>query len=583
MLGQASAADITFESTVNSNKVSIKEAIQLTLTVTGYKDNLDPVSLPNIDGFDARYVGPSTSISIVNGAYHSERSFNYNLFPNKTGHFQIPAINATIGGQSYATKPIEVDVLDAAVANNADGSANSEAVTSESLKDKIMLKLSVSTENVYLNERIPLTIKLFVRDIPMRDIQMPKLEPSGFVMDAFQQPQQYSQTINGLSYEVVDFKVYIYPTQAGELNINPAKIEGNLIFKKSRRNGFNDDFFNSLFDSYAARPVTASSNNIRLNVQVLPEGKPDGFNGAVGQFDFEASVSPSEVKVGDPLTLRMKISGNGNFKNLRLPLFSDERFKTYDPQIKDADGVRSMEQVIIPTSDKIDSVGPISFVYFDPMAKEYKIITQGPFALKVAKADPNQEFKAVGFAELHDKPGMNQQAPQVNINFWMEWRERLVGGAIKLSHSLWFWLSLIALIVVIAGWKIWSAYRDRLATDTAFARRLRAFKGAQQGLVQAKQALHTQDPKAFYVAVAKTINTYFADKMHKGLGVFDIIEIQSFLKAGGVDEAQIKSLRDLLSTCDAVSFAGQKIDLTQMQVDFSELQRLLTLFEKKLK
>src|SRR5208283_1468323 len=114
---------ITFEATVNSPRVSLNEALQLTLTITGVNENLDPISLPVLDGFTAKYLGPSTSVSIVNGNYHSERSFIYNLFPNKVGRFQIPAITATIDGQTLTTKPIDVEVF----ADSAQAQAQAQA------------------------------------------------------------------------------------------------------------------------------------------------------------------------------------------------------------------------------------------------------------------------------------------------------------------------------------------------------------------------------------------------------------------------------------------------------------------------
>src|SRR5208283_4287363 len=130
------ADTVSFEATVNSSKISLSEVMQLTLTVTGVKDNLDPISLPVIDGFTAKYLGPSTSVSIVNGVYHSERSFIYNLFPNKVGKFQIPAISATISGQTYTTKPIDVEVFENSAQAQASGetSGQSQAPSVESLK-----------------------------------------------------------------------------------------------------------------------------------------------------------------------------------------------------------------------------------------------------------------------------------------------------------------------------------------------------------------------------------------------------------------------------------------------------------------
>ena len=166
---------ITFEATVNSPRVSLDEVLQLTLTVTGVNENLDPISLPVLDGFSAKYLGPSTSVSIVNGDYHSERSFIYNLFPNKVGQFQIPPISATIAGQTYTTKPL-ISKFSKALPRPklpAGTSDQNQAPSAESLKDKILIMVSVDKTEVYLNQRVPLTIKLLVNDVPIRDIQYP--------------------------------------------------------------------------------------------------------------------------------------------------------------------------------------------------------------------------------------------------------------------------------------------------------------------------------------------------------------------------------------------------------------------------
>ncbi len=583
----ALADDISFEASVNSNKISLKEALQLVLTVGNAKNDVDPVSLPNIDGFEARYVGPSTSYSWINGVSHSERSFTYNLYPSKTGHFKIPSITATINGKDYATNPIEVEVVNGEAAN-AGGSSESDErrQAEENLKDKIFMRMSLPTQEPFLNQQLPLRIKLYVRDIPMRDIQMPKLEQDSFIMDAFSAPVQSTETLNGLQYDTVEFKAYIYPTRIGEVIIAPAKVEGNLIYKggSGRRAGaFGDDFFNSFFDNLTARPVSVTSNNLRLNVQSLPEGKPVDFSGAVGQFDFTATVSPVEVKAGDPITLRMSITGQGNLKNVRMPAFVDADFKDYDPLVKDIDGGKAIEQVIIPTDETVTAVGPLQFSYFDDLSKEYKTITQGPFEIKVTKPAEGQEFKAVGFAQLNDKPTLAQSTQEQQVNFWKELLVKTKQAGLKLLHQLMFWVLLISTVVIITGWRIWQAYRNRLATDTAFARRTKAFKGAREGIAQAKDALAKQDAKGFYAAVQKTINNYFADKMHRGLGAVSTTDIEVFLKTKNINGEILSSLTTILSCCEAVRFGGGNADPSRMQADFDKLQTLLASIEKKIK
>ena len=51
--------------------------------------------------------------------------------------------------------------------------------------------------------------------------------------------------------------------------------------------------------------------------------------------------------------------------------------------------------MIIPTSAGIKEVPALHFSYFDTSIKDYKTITQGPFAIQVTAPSPDQEFKAL--------------------------------------------------------------------------------------------------------------------------------------------------------------------------------------------
>ena len=48
----------------------------------------------------------------------------------------------------------------------------------------------------------------------------------------------------------------------------------------------------------------------------------------------------------------------------------------------------------------IKEVPALHFSYFDTSIKDYKTITQGPFAIQVTAPNPDQEFKAVGFSDV---------------------------------------------------------------------------------------------------------------------------------------------------------------------------------------
>ena len=48
----------------------------------------------------------------------------------------------------------------------------------------------------------------------------------------------------------------------------------------------------------------------------VERSRPPDFSGAVGQFKFTAEGNPNRVKIGDPVTMKMKVTGSGNFDRM---------------------------------------------------------------------------------------------------------------------------------------------------------------------------------------------------------------------------------------------------------------------------
>jgi hypothetical protein len=590
--GTVHADAITFQATINSPRISLDEVLQLTLTFTGVNQDLDAVSLPVLDGFSAKYLGPSTSVSIVNGNYHSERSFIYNLFPNKTGHFQIPPISATVGGQTYTTKPIDVEVFQStSQAQSGQPADPNQPPNAENLKNRVLMMVAVAKRDVYLHEQIPLSIKLLVNGVPMRDIQYPQFEKNGFTIDDFGQPQQSSEVVNGVRYDTVEFKTNIYPNRLGDLTFGPAQMAGNVVYKTGQNNPFGgdnaffgSDVFNNFFDSYAARPVTISSQPIVLHVSPLPENnRPPDFSGAIGQFDFDASVSPLQVKAGDPLTLKMEVKGQGDFKNLKMPAFSDPGFKSYDPQIKSAANDKTAEQVIIPISAGTKEVPALHFTYFDTVARDYKTITRGPFAIQVTQPSPEQDFKAVGFSDISKGESAAVSANQSIFKGLLNTIHKLFNILVKASHSFWFWLSLGCIVLAGGAYFIWSRFQQRLEQDQAFARRFKAIKEAKQVLTQAETYISKAETKNFYTALSKALRDYLANKWHQSSAALSVNDILARLKSAGISQALIDQVRTMLEYADLVCFAGASADSAKMQQDLSQTRDLIAHLEKSLR
>jgi len=191
------AQDVSVEAEISSRKVALGSTIQLTITIHGSND-VEPVQLPPIEGFDARYLGPSTRVSIVNGKYSSSKSFMYSLHPKKVGQYAIPKINIVVLGKTYSLQSVPIEVvrfLGPVTPLEPNKPAN--------IEDKLFIALKVPKKEVYLNESLPVKILLFVSQLSARDIQFPELNNIGFTMGEYEKPMQYQQVVNGTRYNIV--------------------------------------------------------------------------------------------------------------------------------------------------------------------------------------------------------------------------------------------------------------------------------------------------------------------------------------------------------------------------------------------
>src|SRR5205823_5148460 len=96
-----------------------------------------------------------------------------------------------------------------------------------------------------------------------------------------------------------------------------------------------------------------------LRVLPLPtENVPANFNGAVGNYTMAFSAGPTNVAVGDPITIKVQISGDGHLDGIALPDMGAWRdFNTYPPttRVETHDklgikGTKFFEQIVVPQS-----------------------------------------------------------------------------------------------------------------------------------------------------------------------------------------------------------------------------------------
>lgn len=392
----AVSADVAVSARLSHRTAEVGETVQLEVEVDGAQSDVEPPEI-KVDGLEVRYAGPSTSqnIQVVNGRVTTERKTThiYRVVASREGDFTIPPLWLVVDGRPYKTEPIALKV------EKARESSNGEVQT------RAFAEVEVTKKSAYVGEVLPVEVRFYLDSEVGFDGEMnvPSLGENGFTAQKFPQPQQQMETRNGRQYRTIIFQTAVTPTKAGKLTLGPCEIpfvaQMPLSSEDQGRTRRRNDPFNMLFDDFfgARRRMSppqryvAKAAAVEIDVKPLPtEGRPKDFSGAVGRFQFEAEGAPAQVKLGEPVTMKLTVTGEGNFDRVQAPTMEDPRgWKAYDASEKFAPGnamkttgTKVFEIPVIP-EDKQEWMPRFQFSYFDPGKGEYVTLRAKPERLVV--------------------------------------------------------------------------------------------------------------------------------------------------------------------------------------------------------
>ncbi|MBI5741971.1 MAG: protein BatD [Nitrospirae bacterium] len=580
LAGTVFAKDISFEASLERNMIYLGESVQLNLQFQGTTDVPAP-ALPAVDGLQSRYAGPSTMMSIVNGRMSSSITHIYSIVPIKTGKFQIGPLKIEHEGNTYSSNAFTLEVLDNA--SRGSGHAQQQRKPDINLGDRVFLKMQAAKLRAYLNEAVPLTIKLYISNLGVRDIQFPEFNHDDVSAVDFDKPLQYQEEKGGTVYDVVEFRTQLFGTKSGEFRLGPAKLKANVITRQKRRtpsSPFDDFFRDEFFGGYEAAPIELSSNALTLSILPFPDKKPADFKGAVGDFRLNVEASPSEVKVGDPVTLKMIITGNGNLTSVTSPsLKHSEDFKTYEQQGKQEGGSKIFEQVLIPLTASVNKLPEISFSFFNPEKGQYQTLVRGDIPVKVTASD-NRENAAILDAPQPGARPVKKEIYGRDIIYIKESPGELKKKGDYLYRNIFFILFQLVPLLVLAAALILKKQKEKIGSDTGYARRLSAPKKAKKGILEAGHFISRNMPAEFYDSVFKTIREYLGNRFHVPSGGITAGVVNDLLKGKNIDPAFLGKLTNIFTACDMARYAPTAPDTMKMQETLNEMKEVIDYLER---
>lgn len=557
ILSSTPAVALSAQATIEANEISVGETVRLYISVTGGKP-AGPPEIEQPDGLQIRFLGTSQQYQLVNGRYSSEVTYTYSALAIKAGEYTLGPYKLMVNRKEILTNRINLTVTGgsspppATGGDNDDNGGDSGTSGRKRTNERLFLEVNLPKTKVFLGEKIPVTIRLFVGDITVRDVTYPVLNQSEVIFGKTGQPVEKRMIINGLPYQVVEFPAELVAIKAGRFKLGPVELECAVLTRNRTPDPFAD-----FFGEYEKRPVTLKSETVEMEALPLPKsGQPAGFSGGVGHFDLAVSVSPTEVRAGDPVTVTLTVTGSGNLSSISAPRLTETGgFKVYETQRKVPAGNEEtgeqvvFEQVLIPLAQDSNRIGPYHFSYFDPEQAKYRTITSEVIPITVK---PNPDFAS---AAVSASPEGGERQYGRDLVFIKETPGRLRLKSEKIYNKIWFWLlqTLPVILLILAVY-----YRRRtelLNSETPKARALRAASKAGKMLKRTEVLLEKGDWERFLDELHSTIREYLGERFNlPAAGMTG--KVVEKLKDEGLAEETLKKITDFFALYDFYRFTG---------------------------
>jgi len=421
----ALAGKVQVSASLSPSTVGIGEYAVLKITVSG--DNNALINLPDIDGLGFQSSGISRRMSIINGNVYASKTVQYIVYPEKQGTFSIEPITIESSeGKIVVKDKIQLKVNQAS--GKTMGSSKNKGLStqpspnktpSKALKDVAFIDVVGLKKDAIVGEDIPVKIRTFFKyGTGGRLKALPALDNQSFTVkiDA-DNPQQERARYKGEIYDVVIYDATISPIKEGEFKLTFKEDTSIIIRKKSprrRRNDpFSDPFFDSFFTSGYRKNLRLSTEPFTMKGTAPPaDGQPSGFDGAIGKFQISATAPTNPIHAGDPLTLKIHVTGEGNFSRVKAPHMTDPKgWKTYPAKshiVKNraGDSIKIFEQTIIPRNTSVKNIPPLELVFYNPETKQYETTRTQAIPIEVL---PGHDIKEESIASNDDQDNQNNK------------------------------------------------------------------------------------------------------------------------------------------------------------------------------
>ncbi len=509
--------------------------------------------------------------TIVNGRTTQESTkrylISYDLAASGSpGQYIIPALDVTAGGRKYTTAPLRINVI------------------APETTDYIAVEAELSEPKCYVGQPVVLTVKWYVRQavagrIGEYTFNVPAFTSDDFlvedVSDAATVANQGNIKIGGVDVVMnqravkyggndcveVSFSKVVLPQKSGIVDFGKVSVVCKINVSQSRFS------FSAEYKSYVA-----SSENLSLEVLPLPqEGRPDSFYGLIGSYDVKTEAQPRDVKVGDPISLKISIGGSRYLKPVQWPELENIKELSDNfilPQEKSSpeiiDGRKVFTQTIRAKNDKVTRIPPIPLSCFDVKSGRYLTVESAPIALNVSPT------KVLTLSDVESgsvvESGRKLEAVKGGISANYAGSELLVNMAFEPQKRLMM-LPDMLIWAIPAAIFVLSAIVKLITRDKEAKAALRIKKHAAKNALSLLKRCAGADDNAAKAMMDEAIRTYFARRFGRSSGAVTAHDCERIVMQTTGDEKSAAALSRILEKCEASQYSPLAVKFDGLWVD----------------
>ncbi len=360
-----------------------------------------------------------------------------------------------------------------------------------------------------------------------------------------------SGELNRQKEQLLRFSLKITPMATGELPMDGLRVILGLQVKEERRSmGFSmSSIRTEQFDKLAETPPHRVSD---------PPGMaaPPFYRGAVGTFTFATELDRTTAAAMSPLTLTMRITGEGVGPKFNPPPLTEVPDLTRDFDVSPTvgggevkDRTITFTQVIRPRSEAVKQLPALPLVFYDYQKKKYETVYSLPIPIQVLPGS------LVGAGAMQVTTTAAAPATAQPVAASPDESQVLLGanydslGAVVTGEPLG--VVPVAAILAVGPLCVAAVWVGR---QVARRHRPRAtLRHRRKALVASLDSLTAADN--FFVRLADVLQAYLRLEFDLPPGELSADTLARTFDAARVDPALRRITEDLLAVCDAGRFA----------------------------